>query len=160
MKQTFSSLAAVLLLASGAQAQQAGPEELFDRFAQALANGDIQAMMDLHSDDAILVPSNGGPFVRGRAAIESYYKAIFAATKSRQAIKPPGSNQWQVFGDTAIRTSNGLFEIETEKGRQQLPLRNTYIFHKEGADWKLVNTHVSNRTTQAVSSSSAASATK
>lgn len=158
MKLLFSLITALLLVA-GAQAQQAGPEEMFDRFAQALAAGDIQAMMALHSDDSVLVPSNGGPFVKGKAAIESYYKAIFANTRGRQAIKAPGY-EWQVYGDTAIRTSNGMFEVETANGKNVVPLRNTYVFHREGQDWKLATTHVSNRTPQASAAMPAASAGK
>ena len=158
MKHVFSFITA-LLLATGSQAQQSGPEEMFDRFSQALVAGDIQAMMALHSEDSVLVPSNGGPFVKGKAAIESYYKAIFAKTRSRHAIKSPGY-EWLVYGDTAIRTSNGMFEVETASGKNVLPLRNTYVFHKEGQDWKLVTTHVSNRAPQGSAATPTASTAK
>jgi uncharacterized protein (TIGR02246 family) len=142
----LTALCVACFLTAGAHAQQTGPEEAFDRFAQALAAGDIQAMVALHSDDAILVPSNGGPFVQGKAAVEAYYKAVFANTTSRRAIKTPGT-QWQVYGDTAVRTSNGILEVETDKGKNAVPLRNMYVFHKEGQDWKLVSTSISMRTT-------------
>lgn len=158
MKLLFPFLSACLF-AAGAHAQQP-PEDVFDRFSAALAAGDLQAMMALHSDNAVLVPSNGGPFAAGKAAIEAYYKAIFANTRSRRAIKSPDT-QWQVYGDTAVRTSNGQFEVETANGKNVIPLRNTYVFHKEGQDWKLVNTHVSSRSTQgAAAPSVAASAAK
>jgi len=152
--------AAACLLAVSAHAQQAAPEAVFDRFTQALAAGDLGAMMALHSADAVLVPSAGGPFVKGKDAIEAYYKGIFARTKSRRAIVTPGADMWQVYGDTAIRTSNGIFEIETDQDKKSLPLRNTYIFHKEGGDWKLVNSHISNRTTTTSEASATGSTSK
>lgn len=144
MKHRLLFAAAAALICTAAVAQQAAPEEAFDRYAAALAKGDLQDLLAMHTDDSILVPSNGGPFVQGKEAIGAYYKALFAGSKARQAIKatPP---KWQVYGDTAVRTSNGLFEVETEQGKQQFPLRNLYVFHKEGGNWKLTTTHISKR---------------
>lgn len=150
MKLLFSFLTACLF-AIGAHAQQPSLEEMFDRYAQAIGSGDLQALIAMHSDDVVFVPSSGLPMVKGKAAVESYYKALFSNTSSRQLVKT--GYEWQVYGDTAIRTSNGLFEAETANGKTNSLLRNTYVFHKEGQDWKLVNLHVSKRTTEAATTS-------
>lgn len=153
-------LGATCLVAAAAQAQQVGPEEAFDRYAQAINTGDLPAVVAVYSDDALAIwTTSGSPFMKGKAAIEDYYKGFFASTKSRHVIKAPGY-QWQVFGDTAVRTSNGTIEVETDKGKVILPLRNTYVFHKEGQDWKIVNSHISDRGAPIPSPATAPSAAK
>lgn len=67
-----------------------GPEQIYDTWAQALANDDIEAMVAMYSEDAIvecpLIPYlMGGPrnFCKGRDEIRQFFRKI--ARRKRHA---------------------------------------------------------------------------
>jgi uncharacterized protein (TIGR02246 family) len=53
------------------------PEDLHSLFARSFASGDLDALVALYEDDAVLVPEPGKP-VRGHAAIRAALAAFLA----------------------------------------------------------------------------------
>ena len=69
---------AIVIAASLASAQEADLEgpitELQQRYEEAWTGGDIDALARLHTEDALLLPAEGGTH-QGREAIRAYYEA-------------------------------------------------------------------------------------
>ena len=89
------------------------PEEVHELFAQAIAAGDVNAVVALYEPDAILV-AGPGQVVKGRAAIRE-------ALGGYLALKPvftlQSSKVWQS-GDTALLLSRWAITETDPSGRR------------------------------------------
>ena len=109
--------------------------------ADAWVRGDLNRYLDLvhHAAGFTLLPPNGGPASRheNRAAELSRWTSAFADGEAR--LEHVEAHSW---GDTLV-----LAMIERQHGRlgdqpdQDLSLRVTHVYRREGSDWLLVHRH-------------------
>lgn len=79
--------------AKGTQVSTADPEALAavnERWRQAALAGDASALASLYAEDAVLLPP-GMPKVRGRAAIESAFAAMFESPPTSMTLQSDGT---------------------------------------------------------------------
>jgi ketosteroid isomerase-like protein len=110
--------------------------------ASALIRGDVRTYAALvrHADDFTLLPPTGGEPRRG---FDDSDQALDALARYFQR----GEADFEVFATYASGDLAVLVAIERQQGvvgelpEQDLSLRLTLVFRREGADWRLVHRH-------------------
>lgn len=132
--------AAATLAGSAAAASSAAELRHFidsaqTKYSEAVVKGDVQALSNFYTDDAVVIAPNSKPF-HGRAEIDSSDARTFAMVKFT-ALKLH-SDDVQVAGDLGIDT--GTFEqVYQEKGKAMHNPGNYLAVWKKQANggWKL-----------------------
>jgi uncharacterized protein (TIGR02246 family) len=138
MKTFRLSLLAFLLL--GFAQVHAAPEDEVRAAAQlwieGISLGDPDYMVALYAEDAIL-HGTGSPVVRaGHALIREYFAGLTARVKMN-FVEPL---HIRIYGDVAVNTGN----YETSIGdNPPLKLRYSFVYHKVGDQWLIVDHHSS-----------------
>jgi ketosteroid isomerase-like protein len=109
--------------------------------AAAFMQGDVDRYLDLvhHADGFTLLPPNGGPASRhpNRAAEFEGWRSPFRDGEAR--LEHVETHAW---GDTVV-----LVMIERQHAQlgdlpdQNVSLRVTHVYRREGSDWRLVHRH-------------------
>ena len=117
-------------------------ERLMSEAASAIIRGDLRTYADLmrHADDyTLMAPSGGEP----RRGFDESDEALDALARYFQG----GEAELQVFQTYAAGDLAVLVAIERQHGRvgglpdQDLSLRVTLVFRREGSEWRLVHRH-------------------
>lgn len=105
------------------------------RLAAALTSGDFAAAASLYTADGMLLPPDSAP-VRGRAAIEGFWRAAVAALGLTAARLE--TVDLDVSGDGATVTEAGMAALRVAGGTQTA-LVNYLVVWRRGADgvWRL-----------------------
>ncbi|HEY7691297.1 MAG TPA: nuclear transport factor 2 family protein [Gaiellaceae bacterium] len=119
-----------------------GLTELMGEAASALVRGDIRRYAELmqHADDFTLFPPTGGEPRRGFDDSDDALEALASYFRS-------GAAKLQVFETYASGDLAVLVAIERQHGEigelpeQDLSLRVTLVFRREGPAWRLVHRH-------------------
>jgi uncharacterized protein (TIGR02246 family) len=123
----------ILALAAPAFGQDSAQiQVLNDRFSEAFNRGDSAAVANMYADDAVVLPA-GSPLLRGREAIQSYWK------KGAEQLEGMRLTTVDVepLGDRAAREI-GTFVLKTKaQPPQELVGKYVVVWRKEGNDWKL-----------------------
>ena len=102
-----TSLCAVIAYAQRASstldtiADQAALRAADDSFERAYHSGDLETVVALYAQDAVLLP-DGAPAVRGREAIREYYRPAVAAERKAGGSKPG------ILSDRAVGVSGDI----------------------------------------------------
>ena len=117
-------------------------ERLMSEAASAIIRGDLRTYATLmrHADDyTLMAPSGGEP----RRGFDESDQALDALARYFQG----GEAELQVFQTYAAGNLAVLVAIERQRGRvgslpdQDLSLRVTLVFRREGSEWRLVHRH-------------------
>ncbi len=136
-----------LLLFGMASVAWAGPVEEIARVdeqaVQALNDGNLDAYMALHVDDAVLTPS-GAPFrIEGKEAIRSFFAGLFQNFPTRRFVER--QRTIRVYGgNTGILNGYFTFTLVDRAGNANtLHARMSVTFVKLGDRWLVVDDHAS-----------------
>lgn len=128
-------LAACLgFLAAPALAQtKADIQKLDDQFAAAFNMGNSAAVGAMYTQDAYLLPA-GGKMVKGRAAIEAFWKEQIANIQDVKCtaldVKPLGGSAAREIGTCNFMTKKPPLE--------EVEVKYAVVWQKEGGKWKLL----------------------
>lgn len=131
MKTVAAAALALVIAASafGGAKTDPGLDKLAKDFAAAFNQKDAAKIAGFYADDAVLMPPNL-PAVRGRAAIEAYYKGGFATELGRLTLEPAESS---IAGTHAFEA--GVSTLTTrgkaDKGKYVV------VYKRVGSEWKL-----------------------
>jgi len=107
-------------------------------FIAAFNAGDAAKIGELYAEDAVVMPGDGGPTVKGRAAIVERNKRLFDHATAKITITPSHN---AVSGDLGY--DEGTYTMETTpkaKGSKPTTEQGRYVvvLHRQADGWKLV----------------------
>ncbi len=136
----FALVATFCLAVLPASAQdKAEFQKIADRFVQAYAKGDLNAVLQLYAEDAYVLPPQS-PMAKGQKDIAEFWKGEAQRAELRQVTVVDAKS---LGNDTAhvIFTSVGRTRGQAPKEYQG---KGTALAQKVGTDWKML-VHVWNR---------------
>jgi uncharacterized protein (TIGR02246 family) len=111
------------------------------QWAETIGRHDPDAMLRLYDEDAVLHGTRSPVIRRGHAAIREYFA---------QAAQVPGlSMRFQepmairIYGDIAVNTGNYSVTLTENGTPRTIPLRYSFVYRKQGDQWKIVDHHSS-----------------
>ena len=149
MKTYLSIAAACLALQVAAPAAQAAEpqaasaksnttqiEQLLNKYEQALNSSDVNAAVQLYTDDAVLMPQATPTVVGGKAVKQFYigtFKTIKINLKFQIAEVQVVSNEWAFLRTT----STGSMKVLATGTESPARTQELFVLHKESGQWKL-----------------------
>jgi len=121
-----------------AKADMDAINKIREDFISAFNAGDAAKIGDLYADDAVQMPGDGSPTLKGRAAIIERNKGFFEAFTVKMTITPSRN---AVSGDLAY--DEGTYAIErTPKKAGSKPMseegRYVIVLRREAGGWKVI----------------------
>jgi len=121
-----------------AKADMDAINKIREDFITAFNAGDAAKIGDLYADDAVQMPGDGSPTLKGRAAIIERNKGFFEAFNVKMTITPSRN---AVSGDLAY--DEGTYAIElTPKKAGSKPMseegRYVIVLRREAGGWKVI----------------------
>jgi uncharacterized protein (TIGR02246 family) len=110
------------------------PEQIHQCFERALAARDLDAMVDIYTDDAVIVPE-AGQVLRGADAIREHLSGLLAMSPELESETTVNVRA----GDTAMLRARWKMRIRTPAGEADITGESTEVL-RLGADgvWKCV----------------------
>ena len=143
MKRVLAAVVALILSAAGGSAAAQGSARKVDPAISAISAAyeaatnaeDLAKLSALYTDDAVEMPPNQ-PALKGRAAIEAYYKQTFADTDGKGKITPTESG---ISGALAYEAGTFTQTIKMKTGETFADTGKYLVLLKQGADkmWKV-----------------------
>ena len=125
----------------GSTLSHAAPEDEVRAAAQlwveGISKGDADFMVSLYDEDAILHGTVSPVLRQGPELIREYFEATVANPPTMSFVEPM---HIRVFGDTAVNTGNYITRFGTNN---PLTLRYSFVYHKVGDKWLIVDHHSS-----------------
>lgn len=109
-----------------------------DDFLAAFNAGDATRFADLYADDAVQMPGDGSPTIKGRSAIVERNKGLFDQFNARITITPSRN---QISGDLAYDEGTYTLEITPKKaGSKPMSEEGRYliVLRREAGGWKVI----------------------
>jgi uncharacterized protein (TIGR02246 family) len=119
----------------GMEGPEAGITKVAEAYAAAMLAGDAAAAAAVYAEDAIEMPP-GHPAVRGRAAIEAYYRGMFSGCRFTEFTLQ--TEQTRVSGDVGYAV--GLSRVSlTPAGGPPVHEAGKYlvVLKRSGGSWKV-----------------------
>ncbi len=116
-------------------------EQQLQRWLDSLAAGDADRVTALYTEDAVLLPTLDGEVKVGHDAIRDYFANGFLPKAPRGTVVELHS---RALGDVAV--NSGLYDFEVDDGaggRKTVSARLTFVYHRVGDDWRIVEHHSS-----------------
>lgn len=111
-------------------------EELFDGWNQALVSGEVDRVVALYADDAILLPTLSNRVRHDHGEIAAYF-ADFLKKQPRGTLTESNVRR---FGDVAINSGSYVFRLGDG---QEVPCRFTFVYRRSAGAWRIVEHHSS-----------------
>lgn len=118
-------------LAADSAATRRAIEEQDRAYDVAFNQGDAKTLASLYAEDAQIYPPNHA-VVKGRSAVEAFWKGMFAASGDKNASKPL---EVQDFGDVAVET--GTWVGAGADGVSRTRGKYIAVWKKAAVQWKL-----------------------
>ncbi len=138
---SFTRTLLLALALFGSSISHAAPEDEVRAAAQlwveGIGKGDADYMVSLYAEDAILHGTVSPVLRQGPASIREYFEATVANPPTMAFVEPM---HIRVFGDTAVNTGNYVTRFGTNN---PLTLRYSFVYHKVGDKWLIVDHHSS-----------------
>jgi len=115
-----------------------------DAFARACEGGNVDAVLALYTDDAIVVWPGAGQEAKGKAAIEKLVRGVLASTpKDFQLVQK--SNEAHALGsDYIVNVGRWEQSYTNPRGRKRTEdVRTTEVLQKTDGQWKYLVDHAS-----------------
>ncbi|MFN0001549.1 MAG: nuclear transport factor 2 family protein [Pseudohongiellaceae bacterium] len=104
---------------------------------EGIGKGDADYMVSLYDEHAILHGTVSPVLREGPTLIREYFQATVATPPVMNFMEPM---HIRVFGDTAVNTGNYLTTIGSNT---PITLRYSFVYHKVGDQWLIVDHHSS-----------------
>ncbi len=117
------------------------PEEAEDAFYEAIARGDLDALMNIWAEDEEVVCIHPtGQCVTGHAAIRESWRQIFAGNP-RFNVRIRRRIQWKGM----LIATHSIIEMLCLEGEETAhgPMLSTNVFHRGAHGWRLISRHTS-----------------
>lgn len=126
---------ALLILFSCTQNPSLTPAQTLDRIMQADSAGDLDQVISLYAEDAILIPSGRADII-GKNAIRENYRNIFAT--SIVQLKAT-ANEIIETGDWTIIRGNTIGNIISKKDSSSVKADDKFLMmlKKQSGEWKI-----------------------
>jgi uncharacterized protein (TIGR02246 family) len=112
---------------------------LFDKWNDALQTRDPQQVVSLYADDAVLLPTVSNQVRHNHGEIENYFQSFL---KKSPKGKVTESNVRE-YGDVALHSGVYVFNLTDGDTSSEVPCRFTFVYRKDGDDWKIIEHHSS-----------------
>ncbi|MFM7447621.1 MAG: SgcJ/EcaC family oxidoreductase [Leptolyngbyaceae cyanobacterium] len=112
---------------------------LFEQWDQSLQTGKPSEVAKNYADDAILVPTVSNKVRHTHPEIEDYFQRFLK-------LKPDGrieEQNIQIYCDVAVNSGTYTFAVVKEGQPSEVKARFTFIYHKVGDRWLIVDHHSS-----------------
>ena len=132
-------LAAGYAQAPGKQATKEEIARLFDQWNAALQTGKADEVANLYAPNAILLPTISDKVRRNRAEIKEYFERFLQS-------KPFGKIDEQhirIHGDLALNSGTYTFTLTKGGKKSDVQARYTFVYHRQGDRWLIVDHHSS-----------------
>jgi uncharacterized protein (TIGR02246 family) len=109
-----------------------------EAYIAAETAGDAAAVAALYADNATLMPSNGAA-VSGKAAIEAFLVAEYAAMSAAPIVTP---RETKVAGDMAYDTGSTVMTLTPKAGGKAMTVNGKYavtLARQADGSWKITN---------------------
>lgn len=121
--------------------QQFAAKEVLSHWMEALQRRSAEALTELYSDEAVLIPTLADELQRSPHALHRYFSMLTARDELRVVLL---QEDFRMLGrHHAIHAGIYRFEFRNEEGRQSLPARFTFVYSREGNEWKILHHHSS-----------------
>ena len=114
-------------------------QKVADRFVEAYAKGDLNAVLKLYAEDASILPPQA-PMAKGQSRIADFWKGEAQRAELKQVTdvdaQPLGNDRAHVIFTTVGRTRG--------QSPQEFQGKGTALVQKAGNEWKML-VHVWNR---------------
>jgi uncharacterized protein (TIGR02246 family) len=101
------------------------------KFSAYVANGDLDSLMVLYTEDACFIAPNAG-FFKGRDEIRGFLQAVLDMGIKEIRL---GTNEIDLQGDTAIEV--GTYELMADGGVQADHGKFMVVWKKTSGEWQL-----------------------
>lgn len=111
--------------------------QLFAQWNQALLTENPDEVVSLYASDAVLLPTVSNQVRHNHAEIRDYFVQFLDK-------KPEGcvdESNIRVLGDIAIHS--GVYTFKLKAVNTSVQARFTYVYRKEGNEWKIIEHHSS-----------------
>ncbi len=112
---------------------------LFDKWNESLQTGNPEAVVELYSEDAVLLPTVSNKVRADHEAIADYFHHFLE-------LHPKGTlNEVHLacFGNIAINEGIYTFDIVQDGKPGKVQARYSFVYHNEDGEWKIVSHHSS-----------------
>ena len=121
--------------------QQFAAKEVLSLWMEALQRRSADALTELYSDQAVLIPTLAPDLQRSPHALHQYFTMLTTREELRVVLL---QEDFRMLGkNAAIHAGIYRFEFRDDAGKQCLPARFTFIYGREGAEWKILHHHSS-----------------
>lgn len=113
--------------------------DLFNTWNAALQTGDPKKVASLYAKNATLLPTLSSEVRQSPDAIEDYFEDFLK-------LKPRGSIIHQnvsLYDHIAINSGVYAFKLEQDGEKRHVIGRFTFVYLREGDDWKIIEHHSS-----------------
>jgi uncharacterized protein (TIGR02246 family) len=126
----------------------AGPAEevaaVGQQTAAAFEKGDIDSFIAGWADNAVFTPSVQAFRVEGKAAIKSYYSALFEIYPTRHVVFRQGSARVYANDTIVVTNAYSTLTLIDKSGNVSIHnLRNSTTWLKMENQWQIVDNHIS-----------------
>ncbi|NEQ28707.1 MAG: SgcJ/EcaC family oxidoreductase [Microcoleus sp. SIO2G3] len=112
---------------------------LFEQWDQSLQTGKPSEVAKNYADDAILVPTVSNKVRHTHPEIEDYFERFLS-------LKPDGrieEQNIQIYCDMAVNSGTYTFAVVKDGQPSEVKARFTFVYHKVGDRWLIVDHHSS-----------------
>ncbi|TVP74021.1 MAG: SgcJ/EcaC family oxidoreductase [Rhodobacteraceae bacterium] len=113
--------------------------QLFDIWNDALQSGDAAKVAALYAQDATLLPTLSKEVRRSAESIEDYFTAFLKLHPKAAIIHQNIS----LYEPIAINSGVYIFDTLVNGQKHSVLGRFTFIYRKDGEDWKIIEHHSS-----------------
>jgi uncharacterized protein (TIGR02246 family) len=126
-------------LAADEPANKEDIAKLFDKWNAALQTGKPDEVVKLYAPKAILLPTVSNKVRHNHAEIKDYFEHFLE-------YNPMGKINEQnirVYGTVAINSGIYTFKLTKDGKANEVQARYTFVYHRQGDDWLIVEHHSS-----------------
>ena len=116
-------------------------ENAFKIWMELVSSQDIDGVVDLYAEDGLLLGTFSDEIRIGKDKIREYFEFFLAKIPKASVVK----SKMHVINDNNF-TVNGFydFEVDSNNGERELAhARFTFVFQKQGQDFKILSHHSS-----------------
>lgn len=121
-------------------ADQASVLAAFEAWIEAVKSDDPQTVADMYAEDAVFW-GTVSPYIRNSPEETLHYFKVFKNLEHLQAIYH--HPHIRVYGDIAVNSGYYTFFYERNGQIHSIPARYTFVYRREGDEWKIIDHHSS-----------------
>ncbi|MDI9349518.1 MAG: SgcJ/EcaC family oxidoreductase [Candidatus Symbiobacter sp.] len=113
---------------------------LLDKWAAALNQHDLERVVSLYADRAVLLPTISSELRTDHDRIRAYFEMLFQRMPKLRVVQ---SILHHFGGNVAVRSGIYVFTLDKDGKTDNLWARFTFIYHQENGEWKIMTHHSS-----------------